>query len=76
MWNLAFSFTTISSCCIQGVLRNTFFITFHGIFMGPEYDLGDESGEELTRRLIGDYEKTRIRGFPLVYLEKRRLLGT
>ena len=44
MWNLAFFFTI----SYRGVAFKAFyairsFITFHGIFMGPGYDLGDES---------------------------------
>ena len=45
MWNLAFFFTIkhggANAFKVYYAIRS--FITFHGIFMGPGYDLGDES---------------------------------
>ena len=44
MWNLAFFFTIkhrVAAFKAYYAIRS--FITFNGIFMGPGYDLGDES---------------------------------
>ena len=44
MWNLAFFFTIkhrVAAFKAYYAIRS--FITFHGIFMGPGYDLGDKS---------------------------------
>mgnify|MGYP000517299244 CR=1 FL=1 len=44
MWNLAFSFTIQHrAAAFKAYYTIRSFITFHGIFMGPGYDLGDES---------------------------------
>ena len=44
MWNLAFSFTIQHrGAAFKAYYAIRSFITFHGIFMGPGYDLGDGS---------------------------------
>ena len=44
MWNLAFFFTiTYRGAAFKAYYAIRKFITFNGIFMGPGYDLGDES---------------------------------
>ena len=44
MWNLAFSFTiTYRVAAFKAYYAIRSFITFNGIFMGPDYDLGDGS---------------------------------
>ena len=44
MWNLAFSFTTkYPAAAFKAYYTIRSFITFHGIFMGYGYDLGDKS---------------------------------
>ena len=42
MWNLAFCFTIRHrAIAFKAYYAIRSFITFHGIFMGPGYDLGD-----------------------------------
>ena len=44
MWNLAFSFTIQHpAAAFKAYYTIRSFITFHGIFMGDGYDLGEES---------------------------------
>ena len=44
MWNLAFSFTIQHrAAAFKAYYKIRSFITFHGIFMGPGYDVGDDS---------------------------------
>ena len=45
MWNLAFSLTIAFGGAPAFKLFYTIrsFITYHGIFMGPGYDIGDKS---------------------------------
>ena len=44
MWNLAFFFTiTHRVAAFKAYYAIRSFITFHGIFMGPGYDLGTNS---------------------------------
>ena len=44
MWNLAFSFTIKHrAAAFKAYYAIRSFITFHGIFMGPGYELGEES---------------------------------
>ena len=44
MWNLAFFFTiTHRGVAFKAYYAIRSFITFHGIFMGPGYHLGDRS---------------------------------
>ena len=43
MWNLAFCWTIAYRCLIQSILCDSSFITFHGIFMAPGYELGEDS---------------------------------
>ena len=44
MWNLAFSFTwKYRAAAFKAYYAIRSFITFHGIFMACEYDLGEES---------------------------------
>jgi hypothetical protein len=44
MWNLAFSFTIAHrGAAFKAYYAIRSFITFHGIFMGPGYDLGHGS---------------------------------
>ena len=45
MWNLAFSFTIKhgGATAFKAYYAIRSFITFHGIFMGPGYDIGDGS---------------------------------
>ena len=53
MWNLAFFFNKQRWCdciCCNHAIRS--FITFHGIFMGPGYDLCDGSvWRKLTEKI-------------------------
>ena len=44
MWNLAFSFTIQHrAAAFKAYYKIRSFITFHGIFMGPGYDIGHRS---------------------------------
>ena len=54
MWNLAFSFTIAHrGAAFKAYYAIRSFITFHGIFMGPGYDLGEGS---IWRIVVPDFD--------------------
>ena len=56
MWNLAFSFTIKhgGATAFKTFHAIRSFITFNGIFMGPGYDLGEDS---VWRKEVEDWRK-------------------
>ena len=58
MWNLAFCFTiTHRAASFKAYYSIRSFITFHGIFMAPGYEMGEDSVFEDSKWIHGKHDE-------------------